>query len=320
MKPLNTKPRNRNKLIALCITVFISATINVNAQTWIDEGATWHYEWNETFAGGVIKIEYQKDTVINGLSCEKLVGTEYSLVLTGSNTMGIDTSSYDVGYTYSNGDTVFYYVNGDFHILYNFGAQPGDTWDLGVDTNNLMCSTSIVQVDSIGTININSQSYRWISVHPQPGSSVGLSGKIIERFGSVQGYLFPTGMMCDTLDSSIIVDGIRSYSFNCFQDNSFSLYNVSANDCDYIFLDVGMEKHRPSFNVYPNPFSDQLTLEFDKHSNYQIKVFDLIGKELMMMNVVGSSHVLSTSHLPAGVYVIQVRSEDRTGTQKLIKK
>ena len=74
------------------------------------------------------------------------------------------------------------------------------------------------------------------------------------------------------------------------------------------------------FSSFPNPFADQLTLEFNDHSNYEIKVFDLVGKELLVLNVLGSSHVLSTSQLPAGVYIIQVRSEDRTGIQKLIKK
>jgi hypothetical protein len=103
-------------------------------------------------------------------------------------------------------------------------------------------------------------------------------------------------------------DPQTSFSTNC------------NNPCSSV---VGIEEDNDQlsgFSSFPNPFADQLTLEFNDHSNYEIKVLNLIGKELMMMNVVGSSHVLSTSHLPAGVYVIQVRSEDRTGIQKLIKK
>ena len=116
---------------------------------------------------------------------------------------------------------------------------------------------------------------------------------------------------------------LEMFSFSNFSfwfDPQTSFSTNCNNPCSSV---VGIEEDSDQvlgFSSFPNPFSDQLTLEFNDHSNYEIKVLNLIGKELLMMNVNGSSHVLSTSHLPAGVYIIQVRSEDRTGIQKLIKK
>lgn len=67
-------------------------------------------------------------------------------------------------FTYLSGDTVFRYKNNKFNILYNFGAQPGDTWDLGIDTNQWLCSKSIIEVDSVKTITINEMPLRCLFV------------------------------------------------------------------------------------------------------------------------------------------------------------
>ncbi len=88
--------------------------------------------------GGFIRIEYTGDTIINGKDCEKLIPIRYEFGLVFPNDTAVsllDIDTLNSEYTYLNADTVFYFTDNEFHPLYNFGAQPGDTWDLGIDTN-----------------------------------------------------------------------------------------------------------------------------------------------------------------------------------------
>ena len=96
-----------------------------------------------------------------------------------------------------------------FEILYNFGALPSNTWNLGVDTNSFDCSNSIVKVDSISSIIIGSNPHRILYTSDSANSSVGVSGTIVEHIGSMT-YLFPTPRNC----SGAVVD-FYIYSFSC---------------------------------------------------------------------------------------------------------
>jgi hypothetical protein len=174
--------------VFLILLFFVSI---VKGQVWIDHSATWHYEWSGIATGGFVKIKYTKDTVIFNKFCQKLVPIWYTFYCDQNQIVRlfrIDTLNSE--YTTVSGDTVFYLLNNHFYILYNFGAQPGDTWDLGVDTNASLCTHSIVIVDSIGTVEINNHNYRWIFVRPMINSSVSIGGKIVERFGAISGGLF----------------------------------------------------------------------------------------------------------------------------------
>jgi carboxypeptidase T len=69
--------------------------------------------------------------------------------------------------------------------------------------------------------------------------------------------------------------------------------------------------------VYPNPASDQLNIQFEKASNYQLRLTDLSGKELNRWNVSGDVKHISTSGLQAGIYLLEIRDSFNT---KLVRK
>lgn len=74
------------------------------------------------------------------------------------------------------------------------------------------------------------------------------------------------------------------------------------------------------FKVMPNPFSEQLELIFETSSKYQIRIIDLLGKEILSTNLTALKHSINTSSLSNGTYVLQVISEDGLSNKKLIKK
>jgi hypothetical protein len=294
--------------------LFVLISIAIQGQTWIDAGATWHYDWS-----GILpafdKIEYVGDTVIQDKTCQTLQISSYMFtpIEYGGELLSTETSK---RYTYSSGDTVFYLVNEDFYILYNFGAQVGDSWELGVDTNEFLCGRSFVEVTSTGSNEINGQMYDYIGVTTVPNSSVGFEGKIYKRFGSVDDYLFPTSRNCDP---GTVVD-FYMYNFTCFEDDSFPLYNVTDKDCDYLFSVgiPGLENMESVVSVYPNPASDILRISMLRpdFKLKNVKMTDMQGR--ILKNV--RQHAIDISDLPKGLYLIHIEFYNGSKTiQKFIK-
>jgi hypothetical protein len=299
------------KKLATLMIVFIS--LSLQGQVWIDQGATWHYDWSGTLPA-FSKIEYIGDTVINNKSCQQLEVRSYmfSPIEVGAELLS-ENISYE--YTYASGDTVFYLVNDEFYILYNFAAQPGDSWDLGVDTNNFSCGPSRVSVLSTGSTEINGQIQEWIQVTTEENSSVGLEGKIYKRFGAVDNYLFPTGRSCD---QGIIIE-FAMYKFTCFEDDSFTLYNTTFNDCDYL-LYVGISENAPvgrQLVISPNPASNYCNLQIPEHFARQagnqllVEVFNAQGYLISQRTIAyGDGHLqMDISQLSAGFYIVQVSDQ-----------
>ncbi len=303
--------------------IIVLISLGLQAQVWIDQGATWHYDWSGTLPA-FNKVEYMGDTVINNKNCQQLEVTSYMFEPIEA---GADLISEEISYqyTYASGDTVFYLVDDAFHILYNFAAQPGDSWDLGVDTNDWDCGPSRVEVLSTGSTEINGQMHEWIHVTTAENASVGLEGKIYKRFGAVDGYLFPTGRNCD--QGTIIEFAI--FNFTCFEDATFPLYNTTDNDCDYLLF-VGISEADPVENrlvISPNPAGKYCQLRLPQQlaqqtgNQFYLKVFNAQGYLVSDRQIAsGDGYIqMDVSHLSAGLYIVQLTDHQSfTGHARLI--
>lgn len=70
------------------------------------------------------------------------------------------------------------------------------------------------------------------------------------------------------------------------------------------------------FNIYPNPTSDELTVQFSDDLTHIIQIQDLKGK-LVLSKVINKTEILNLSNLSKGIYIVQI--DDRK-SKKLIKK
>ncbi|MCD4680431.1 MAG: T9SS type A sorting domain-containing protein, partial [Bacteroidales bacterium] len=71
--------------------------------------------------------------------------------------------------------------------------------------------------------------------------------------------------------------------------------------------------NRNSFSMtyYPNPFTQTLTIEFNKvMKNGEIYLFDLVGKVVLHKELTGQQTTLNTSAIDNGIYVMKVVSGD----------
>lgn len=72
-------------------------------------------------------------------------------------------------------------------------------------------------------------------------------------------------------------------------------------------------------NVYPNPFSEKLTLMNEATSGIQMELFSLEGRKLLSATVDAVQTEFITNELPQGIYILKVSDSKSTFNTKLIK-
>jgi hypothetical protein len=76
--------------------------------------------------------------------------------------------------------------------------------------------------------------------------------------------------------------------------------------------------------MYPNPASESVNITFssEENTNAELSVMNLMGQTVYNMNVIvneGYNMVtVPVNQLPAGVYMVNIKSSKGTSTQKLI--
>jgi hypothetical protein len=105
----------------------------------------------------------------------------------------------------------------------------------------------------------------------------------------------------------------------CPADTSNILVIVDAS-CDYL---IGIEELSNSIEVYPNPTSLILTLDFGKTIfDVDFELFDIQGKSILGENnlsLVNGKHQINTSSLVPGVYMLHINSSEKQYIYRIIK-
>ncbi len=79
-----------------------------------------------------------------------------------------------------------------------------------------------------------------------------------------------------------------------------------------------------TFNIYPNPAKDHLTIVFssDKEQAYTLRLIDVMGRIMMNQNhtsVVGDNQIeLNLSEIPKGLYLVLMQNEDGVMQRKVV--
>ncbi|MEM5564632.1 S8 family serine peptidase [Psychroserpens sp. AS72] len=88
-------------------------------------------------------------------------------------------------------------------------------------------------------------------------------------------------------------------------------------------LDIGLslqEEEFFAFNVFPNPVTDILNIQIPSSNDITtLRVFDVLGKTVLELDITESSRQLDTSSMASGLYIMTFQSGDASKTFKLIK-
>ncbi len=310
-------------LLVIFMVVFASSKAQTN---WCPAGATWYYDYNAFFTTGYYKIQYTGDTVINSITCKKLSKTIYSY--SAGNTK-LDTTYLKNEYTYADANKVYVFRLNNFYTLYDFSANVGDTIIIaGTNKYTSSCdSVGAVKVDSVGTMTINGQSLRYISVNPTATSKWGWKCRIVEKIGAILNfangsafsYLFPNKLDYCGLAVDEYPEG---GSLRCYQDNIFGSYSSGTSaSCNYIATGINELTGLSSFSVYPNPTTGSLTLTLSKGEGIgAVKIYNVLGECVLYQQLITNNQqlTLDVSSLPAGIYFVQLKTENENATRKII--
>jgi hypothetical protein len=275
-------------------------------------GAVWHYHKYEFFQFPWTTIKYYRieaigDTLIQGRSCRILETSD-----------PVDcTRRREREYVHQQGDTIRLYDPDAeiFQIMYNFGAQAGDTWTIDlIQMLSEMPLTLTIRVDSITTVNIAGTSLRRYYASQKTQSPEYESDfypfeyPFTELLGAER-YLFYTwefekGPLCDTSYPR----GLR-----CYYDPNFGYYETGiAPFCNWIGVPVREMLSEPEgVRVFPNPASRTLHIENLREEALAFDLMDLHGRTLRRGISADFRTEVSVEQLPAGVYQIVFREGTR---------
>ncbi len=329
--PDNTKKKPRIMKKSIYTFTFISYLVllsftNIFAQgSWCPPGSVWYYGFDAEYFSGYIKIEYVGDTIIQSVSCKKLKKIMYSY-----NFVSQELNSYIIGneYTYAEEDKVFYYTANQFFKLYDFAAQPGDTWTVQGTKHYENCdSTGIVKVDSIGTIQIDGFQHRYICVSPADDFSEWgwKSVKIIENIGPVEpnannsyDFLFPVKL---SFCGMALDEHIEGGFFRCYSNASgFDYTSGIVAECD--FIPTGVEEFHISdiVSILPNPYDRCTTIRVSKNYKHgNVHVFNMEGRLVKQMKLTGFENSLDLSSFKSGIYMFVFLIDNRIQTLRSVK-
>jgi hypothetical protein len=116
-------------------------------------------------------------------------------------------------------------------------------------------------------------------------------------------------------------------SFNPAASGAYRVVVTGSNGCSdtsavYSFIALGMTETATgwTFGLYPNPVMESFTVSIPATQLPAVlRVTDVNGRMLTEQHLTATVTIVSATDLPAGVYILQVRSASGAITQKLVK-
>ncbi|MBQ2189185.1 MAG: leucine-rich repeat domain-containing protein [Bacteroidales bacterium] len=266
-------------------------TINEDCNTFDPESPAWYYEIINP--NGVITYQYlshEGDTTLNHKKVKIIVKT---------NTLyDKEHVEQTKEYIYIENNVVYWWnkVLEEFTVLYDFGAQLGDYWEIKVGHTSL-----VMHVDKVGLTEYNGHIYKTLEVSDYDEL---YTGTIVCTVGHLTSF-FPE-LPEDKGDYEV-------NSLRCYWNNDDLLYKEGDVDCDYIYHNYHFgvdENEAPAFTIYPNPATDAVTIDCDpvemQFITSQIELMDIRGQ---MIDIRVKDNQIDVSNLQNGIYFIKIGND-----------
>jgi hypothetical protein len=300
------------KQFLLFLTFSFVALATTIAQPQVaPQGAEWWYG----FKGGFIYQEgwnhfiYEKDTMVAGMACKKLIQNQYS-----RSNVSDPYSLFSLSrFIAQKGDSVFVYSDPEWLFRWRTNPPVGSTFEIQKYSWSSAYKFTI-KVDSIKTVNLGGQSVKKIWI--KGTSNVGIGGgsvviydKIGPEFGDFD-YVICWGAT-DCFPSSLCK----------YKDNQFPLFEFSSSVCDLITptkspIQAGV------LPVSPNPCHDILRLDVSQleSTHLTLSVFDQAGKLLKTLKCPFPTTIeVQTGDLLPGVYQYQLTGNNAVYSGRFVK-
>lgn len=95
--------------------------------------------------------------------------------------------------------------------------------------------------------------------------------------------------------------------------------NCESQTCQTVQYSVGINKiDKPLFAVYPNPSEGLIHISFEKKGDYQIKIYDVLGREIHQSQINGTLEQIQLPATAKGSYLLKVVDQNGAKGQKVV--
>ena len=201
-------------------------------------GAEWHYNYNNFSTRGYVNVKSESDTVIDGVSCKKLVK---SIHMYDFMTNKINEGIFGYEYMTQIDDSVMIYVDGVFKKLYDFSAEIGDTIIIPALEHHEEYTHGTAVVTGKGIMEFEGDSLKYIdlkqpddwedspwkfSCYHDYSNDYYNTVRICEKIGNISGYLLP--------EKCFVADDEEGGALRCYSDEELNV-KFSDEECDFIY-------------------------------------------------------------------------------------
>ena len=259
----------------------------------------WYYEiQNENGSITYQHLEYAGDTTINHKNVTVIIRTN-TLYDKGEHTEVTREYIYEERLR----DNKVYWWNKDlqeFTVLYDFGAQEGDSWVIKVGTSSLT-----MHVDAVEQYEYEGRVFRMLQVSDDQDL---FGGTIVCGIGHLSSF-FPERLM--NRSKNYRVEGMR-----CYWREGELFFKYGNRDCNEVYEEWhnGIEEDGPltgsgPFTIYPNPTEGVITISGFPMGEYRIG--NMMGQTVQTGNLNAENQQIDVSGLPEGLYFITFAGETR---------
>jgi hypothetical protein len=270
------------------------------AQSWCPPGAEWYLSTGGYMFSGYLHRTYTGDTLIGGRPAQRLVDEGYIIDSFSGQSVYHERSA--VHYTSVEDGLLLILRNNVWDTLVLFNGVPGDRWyPPGYTWScNDEHPSGMYQVVDTATLWVNGIALRSGTLDGVQADDSLIGGPLLpyyERIGLLGGLI---------LDPWCMFDGGYE-AVRCYSDNEISYQAPDWTEaCDFgLHVDrYGKEYLMP----FPNPGTDHINLTLPPGS-HTITLFDATGRMVLVHRTTAERPMISTEHLPSGLYRILVRDE-----------
>lgn len=251
------------------------------------QGAEWHYgTYYYNFSG----VAYHSYFVANYVDDITIDGVEAKII--ESSHLDDDVVLIDYDTITQAGYQVFIQHNGSFELLYDFGAQVGDTlqinnWAVGGTIDMIVTQIDTIEINDVELLEFTYDVGVW-GIH-----------KVNNKFAALD-------MNFLNYPASFVVDYNPLFTFRCYSDDAFGFYQKGDIFCDSIILGSEEPKKLEAY-IFPNPTESALYISVEQSTNLlHYRIFDVLGKNIQA-GVVENRHI-DVGHLTNGSYILELTS------------
>ncbi len=282
-------------ILLLLITLSFTSSKAQNYYPFPTNYGIWMYEYIDEMGvsyGLTLIIELNGDTVLNGISYQKLNHWDYN--------NGVFYGPYYYGGLREANKQIFIFPDTAIaeRLFYDFNLLPGDTFP----ENHCNYSGMPAIVDTIIPV-----------TYP--------NGVVYNAlvFNFVYGLWYPgIGINSGPLycpDTPVSLSGY--YLLHCMAGDSGILYGNPNQSCALGIANINTREN--NISIFPNPASDYFTFAKDLPAKNAIKIYDAFGREVSAIKNIKANERIDVSFLPKGVYVVEIETGSGRNFQKLLK-